>query len=268
MSEQVNAVDLAKRLINPPDGNWQPLLDRLADDVVFKVTIPEGTPISGEFRGKEAVTEHFQRLPELLEFEQEQPMDFLGRDDRVVVLGRESFHIKRNGVTVKGSEYADVIDFRDGLIATFLVIQDLSAVVDAYRDDDRVEVVRRFFELMCLQEIEALAELWHEDGRIIVFYPPDGFPSTIEGKDEILAGFEDLFAHFDSFQPELTDVYAAENSDAVCVEYQPRATLDDGTEYTNKNMAVFRFKDGLISAYHDYFDPRRFQMVVDKLASA
>jgi ketosteroid isomerase-like protein len=266
MSEQANNVDLAKRLINPPDGNWQPLLDRLADDVVFKVTVPEGTPISGEFRGKEAVTEHFERLPELLEFEQEQPMEFLGDGDRVVVLGRESFEIKRNGVTVRGSEYADVIEFRDGLIATFLVIQDLTAVVDAYRDDDRVEVVQRFFELMRRRDIDAWGELWHEDGRIIVFYPPEGFPSTIEGKDEILTGFQDLFAHFDSFEPELSDVYAAENSDAVCVEYQPRVTLTDGTGYTNKNMAVFRFKDGLVSAYHDYFDPRRFQTVVDRLA--
>jgi ketosteroid isomerase-like protein len=126
-------LDLAKRLINPPDGNWQPLLDHLAEDVVFKVTIPEGTPISGEFRGKRAVAEHFERLPELLEFEQEKPMDFLGSSDRVVVLGRESFVIKKNNVTVTGSEYADVLDFRDGMITRFLVIQDLTAVVDAYR---------------------------------------------------------------------------------------------------------------------------------------
>jgi uncharacterized protein len=131
----VDYVGLAKRLINPPDGNWQPLLDHLADDVVFKVTIPDGTPISGEFRGKPAVTEHFERLPDLLEFEQERPMDFLGSADRVVVLARESFEIKKNGVVVSGSEYADVLDFRDGLIARFLVIQDLSAVVDAYRAD-------------------------------------------------------------------------------------------------------------------------------------
>lgn len=128
-------VALAKRLINPPDGNWQPLLDHLAEDVVFKVTIPEGTPISGEFRGRPAVTEHFERLPELLAFEQERPMDFLGAGDRVVVLGRESFEIKKNGATVTGSEYADVLDFHDGLITRFLVIQDLSAVVDAYRSD-------------------------------------------------------------------------------------------------------------------------------------
>jgi ketosteroid isomerase-like protein len=128
-------IALAKRLINPPDGNWQPLLDHLAEDIVFKVTIPDGTPISGEFRGKPAVTEHFELLPELLEFRQERPMDFLGAGDRVVVLGCESFEIKKNGVTVTGSEYADVLDLRDGLITRFLVIQDLSAVVDAYRSN-------------------------------------------------------------------------------------------------------------------------------------
>jgi uncharacterized protein len=38
-----------------------------------------------------------------------------------------------------------------------------------------------------------------------------------------------------------------------------------GTVYTNENIAVFRFRDGLISEYHDYFDPRRFQTVVDAL---
>jgi ketosteroid isomerase-like protein len=126
-------VELAKRLINPPDGNWQPFLDHLADDVVFEVTIPDGTPISGQFRGKQAVAEHFARVGELLEFRQERPMDFFGNGDRVVVLGTESVDVKKSDVTVSGSEYADVLDFEDGLITRFLVIQDLTAVVDAYR---------------------------------------------------------------------------------------------------------------------------------------
>jgi ketosteroid isomerase-like protein len=135
MSEQVSNVELAERLINPPDGNWQPLLDRLADDVVFKVTIPEGTPISGEFRGKQAVREHFRQLPDLLEFRQEAPMQFFGKDGRVVVIGRERVVVKKSGRTVSGSDYADVLDFREGKITRFLVIQDLTAVVDAYRGD-------------------------------------------------------------------------------------------------------------------------------------
>jgi ketosteroid isomerase-like protein len=115
--------------------DWPRLIDRLADDVVFKVTIPEGTPVSGERRGKDAVVEHFGNLANLLEFRQEKPLEYFGSGERVVVLGQETVEIKENGATVPHSEYADVFDFRDGLVARFTIIQDLTAVVDAYRSD-------------------------------------------------------------------------------------------------------------------------------------
>jgi ketosteroid isomerase-like protein len=121
----------------------------------------------------------------------------------------------------------------------------------------------RFFELLGRKDIDAWAELWHPDAQITVPYPPEGFPEVIEGKEQILAGFRGLFAKFESFDAKLTGIYPAADSDAVCVEYRPTAVLADGTEYTNQNIAVFRFDGGLITAYHDYFDPRRFQVVVD-----
>jgi ketosteroid isomerase-like protein len=115
--------------------DWPRLIEHMADEIVFKATIPEGTPISGEFRGKQAVVDHLTNLPNLLEFRQEQPLEFFGDGDRVVVLGTETVEIKKNGVTVPHSDYADVFDFRDGLVTRFTVIQDLSAVLDAYRSD-------------------------------------------------------------------------------------------------------------------------------------
>jgi uncharacterized protein len=51
----------------------------------------------------------------------------------------------------------------------------------------------------------------------------------------------------------------------VTVEYDVDATLRDGTVYRNHNITVFRFDAELISEYHDYFDPRLFQSVVDVL---
>jgi ketosteroid isomerase-like protein len=69
----------------------------------------------------------------VLEFRQEKPLEFFGDGKRVVALGRESVEIKKSGVTVPESDYATVLDFRDGKITRFLVIQDLTAVVDAYR---------------------------------------------------------------------------------------------------------------------------------------
>ena len=115
--------------------DWPRLIDRLADDVIFKVTIPDGTPVSGEFRGKQAVVEHLLNLGNLLEFRQEKPLEFFGNGERVVVLGTESVEIKKNGVTVPNSEYATILDFHDGLVTRFSVIQDLTAVVDAYRSN-------------------------------------------------------------------------------------------------------------------------------------
>jgi ketosteroid isomerase-like protein len=128
-----------------------------------------------------------------------------------------------------------------------------------------VESVRSFFALMQRKEIDAWGELWAENGRIIVPYPPADFGTSIDGKAEILQAFHSLFRNFESFEAELTGLYPAADSDAVCVEYRVRARLLNGTEYSNSNIAVFRFEAGLISAYHDYFDPRRFQVVVDAL---
>ena len=126
-------VSLAQTLMESED--WQPLVDHLAEDVVFRVTIPEGTPISGELRGKQAMVDHLMNLGDLLEFRQEKPLEYYGNGDRVVVLGQESVEVKKSGVTVPHSEYATVLDFRGDLITRFLVIQDMSAFVDAYRAD-------------------------------------------------------------------------------------------------------------------------------------
>ena len=116
-------------------GDFQLLLDHLDDDVVFKATIPDGTPISGEFRGKQAVADYFQHLGEVAVFRQERPQEYFADGDRVVVLGDDSFEIRKSGATAR-SEYAIVVDFRDGLITSVLIIQDLSAVVSAYRSKE------------------------------------------------------------------------------------------------------------------------------------
>jgi uncharacterized protein len=132
------------------------------------------------------------------------------------------------------------------------------------RRREQTAVVERFFDLLGRKDIDAWGELWHDDARIIVPYPPEGFPGTIEGKAVIVAGFRDMFSVYDTFESTLTGVYPAD-PDVVCVEYRNHATLADGTVYTNENIAVFQFEDGLIRSYRDYFDPRRFQAVVDAL---
>lgn len=127
-------IALARNLMDAGNsGNWQPLVDRLADDVTFTVTVPDGTPMAKHARGKQAVVEHLGGLGELIEFKQEQPPEYFEAGDRVVLLGLESYEIKKTGDVISGSHYATVLAFRQGMITSFLVIQDLSAFADAYR---------------------------------------------------------------------------------------------------------------------------------------
>jgi ketosteroid isomerase-like protein len=129
-----------------------------------------------------------------------------------------------------------------------------------------VDIVRRFYDLLAAKDLDAWAALWHDDARITVPYPPDGFASSIVGKDAIVKTLGALLDGFSSFAAELVDVHPAHGSETVCVEYGVRAVLRDGTEYRNENIAVFRFVSDLVVEYRDYFDPRRFQVVVDALS--
>jgi ketosteroid isomerase-like protein len=113
-------------------GNIQPLLDHMAEDVVWKVTIPDGTPISGEFRGKQAVAAYFDRLPGIAEFQQLRPPEYVGHGDQVIVLGYEDYTVKKTGKSFRG-EYATVTDFDEGRITKMVVIQDLCGIAEAYR---------------------------------------------------------------------------------------------------------------------------------------
>jgi ketosteroid isomerase-like protein len=128
-----------------------------------------------------------------------------------------------------------------------------------------IATIYSFYDLLGHKELKGWARLWQEDGKIVVPYPPQGFPSVIDGKQDITTGFNALFGNFRTFHAAITAVYPAADSDAVVVEYRNDAILNNGTRYTNDNIAVFQFTDGLISEYHDYFDPRRFQAVVDAL---
>ncbi|PTL81612.1 nuclear transport factor 2 family protein [Vitiosangium sp. GDMCC 1.1324] len=112
-------------------GSAQPLLDQLADDAVYKLSLPGGTPLSGEFRGRDAILGYFDRLDEVLEVLEVKTWDFVGNGEQVIVLGDEQFVVRKTGRTCY-SEFAFVLEFRDGKIVRVLVIEDLSGVVEAF----------------------------------------------------------------------------------------------------------------------------------------
>jgi uncharacterized protein len=131
-----------------------------------------------------------------------------------------------------------------------------------------VAAIDAFFQRMRDKDIDAWAQLWRPDAQIIVEYPPEGFPSEIIGKDEIVSGFRNLFARYSSFDATIRTLYETVDPNVIIVEWDVRAVLAKAGEvYRGNNITVFKFEGGLIRTYHDYFNPLKFDLVVRALSA-
>ncbi len=108
-------------------GDVGPMLDVLAEDVEFEVATGGDAPDGGREWGKQPVVEYFSALGGLVAFWQ---MDYTATGEQVIAWGKETFtveHCELQG----GCEFALVFDLSDGMIARFLVVEDLRSFIRA-----------------------------------------------------------------------------------------------------------------------------------------
>jgi ketosteroid isomerase-like protein len=115
---------LVKGIVNHVlvSGDLRPLLDGLAEDVVFRVAGPDGGP--NEATGRAAVLDYFEPLGDLITFWQ---ATYSWQGERVLVEAEESFTILPAGLAVR-SEVALMFDLRDGLITRLSIEENPSGV--------------------------------------------------------------------------------------------------------------------------------------------
>lgn len=115
-------------------GNPAPLLAALTEDAVIKAVIPDGTPISGAFRGREGFLRYLRALDEVMEILDLQIHDYTASAGHVVILGFERARVRRTGKLME-YDFATVIGIDQGNITKVVALADMSAIVDAYRTD-------------------------------------------------------------------------------------------------------------------------------------
>ncbi|EYF00095.1 nuclear transport factor 2 family protein [Chondromyces apiculatus] len=111
-------------------GDVTHLLEQLTDDAVYKVSIGPGTPLSGEFVGKEGIAGYFRDMHTGVEHLALNVHDFFANEHKAVVLGDETLRTTVGGV-VFFTEWATVFTFRGDLISHVLVIENLGALSQA-----------------------------------------------------------------------------------------------------------------------------------------
>jgi ketosteroid isomerase-like protein len=112
-------------------GDVSTLIDQCTDDVVYRVTVAPGTPISGDWVGKDGVARYFEVMNATVRHDGFNVYGFFASDDGAVVTGDETLYIHHNGATFF-TDWATVFTFRGEQISKILVIENLGPLGVAY----------------------------------------------------------------------------------------------------------------------------------------
>jgi ketosteroid isomerase-like protein len=117
-------------------------------------------------------------------------------------------------------------------------------------------------------DIEEFLAHWSPEPRYSVAYPVDGFPPSVEGRDQFRALFGGFAAAAERM--EVTDVrfQQTDNPEVAFVEEHISARLHDGSSYENDLVIRVTFQDGLIHDMLEYYGQVAHQQLADRLLGA
>jgi ketosteroid isomerase-like protein len=114
-------------------GDIATIIGALTPDVHWQMHGREQDfPTIGEWRGPERVQEFFRTVAENLEAIEFTPRELHGAADKVFVLGRYRWKVRKTGSPV-ASDWCHVFTVRNGKVAAFREFTDTATLAAAYR---------------------------------------------------------------------------------------------------------------------------------------
>lgn len=130
-------------------------------------------------------------------------------------------------------------------------------VVDAGTDADK-QVIRNYLDAVGRLAVAEVPWLFHEDGRLVLPYAPDGIPPSIDGRAAISDYYGALPQMITALNFADYRIRATEEPGEYVAQYTSDATLRaTGASYRNTYITTVSVRDGLISELAEYFDPIR-----------
>ncbi|MGP3938525.1 nuclear transport factor 2 family protein [Streptomyces sp. 6N106] len=118
------------------------------------------------------------------------------------------------------------------------------------------ETMRRLLELMLTKDMDAVADLWAEDGTAEFPFAAGASPRRLAGREAVrgyLVGFPEVYDVREI--PSIT-VHHTERPDTVVVEYHAKGhSVRTGEPYRMDYIVVITVQDGLITRFRDYWNP-------------
>ncbi len=139
-----------------------------------------------------------------------------------------------------------------------------SSVASAITKDDQIRqknerTVRDFLDLLSKKRMNAWLELWDKDGVQDMPYSPPGFPKRVEGKAAIAKHYSALPTNVGRMVfPDLV-IYPMVDPNTFYAEYRGEIeVLATGKPYNNIYAGLFKFRNGKILLYREYYNPMVF----------
>lgn len=116
------------------------------------------------------------------------------------------------------------------------------------------DAVEAYFTALETGKFEVLREIFAEDARQIMPYSFGDFPRSFDGREGIYNQYRSLPETFSKMSFPRT-IYPTENPNVLFVQFKGDIEIRSGGRYQNDYVGIFRFENGLIQEYTEYFNP-------------
>lgn len=121
--------------------------------------------------------------------------------------------------------------------------------------DDKA-VITAYLDAVGTLDVDAIAPLFHEDGRVRLPYAPAGIPEVIDGRQAIDDYYQGLPQMISALNFADYRIRATEAPGEFVAEYTSAATMKaTGESYRNTYVTLVSVQDGRIAELVEFFDP-------------
>ncbi|RUT08332.1 hypothetical protein DSM106972_015000 [Dulcicalothrix desertica PCC 7102] len=118
------------------------------------------------------------------------------------------------------------------------------------------QTIRRYFELLSQKRMDEWLKLWAEDGVQDMPYSPKGFPKRVEGKAAVTKHYSALPTSVGRMVFPDLKIYPTTDPNTFFVEFRGEIeVLATKKPYNNTYAGLFKFRDGKVALFREYFDP-------------
>ncbi len=113
-------------------GDLAPMMSILEEDVTMRLTVADGTPLSGVFQGKEGVLRYLGLNAETVRADSMEVVNYLEGGNQVAVVGRETLTVVRSGRVMKNADWVMLFTFRGDRVKKIVIIEDTHEIATSF----------------------------------------------------------------------------------------------------------------------------------------